>query len=107
MGLFNRKAKTANADTATVTNNTVLAEKPNDGAAAPATTRSSGAPSNEGILPRYNHNGHLVTKGIHPDGESGRSGVHPLEFVKIVCRSSCTVSSWVNLLWPFVPAAIA
>ena len=25
-------------------------------------------------LPRYNHNGHLVTRGIHPDGESGRKG---------------------------------
>jgi hypothetical protein len=38
--------------------------------AAPGTTSEKGD-----VLPVYNHNGHLVTKGIHPDGESGRSGV--------------------------------
>ena len=58
-------------------------------------------------LPRYNHNGHLVTRGIHPDGESGRKGWHPWKFLKICVRSSSMVSKFVNVLWPFVPAAIA
>jgi Ca2+:H+ antiporter len=62
------------------------------------------------ILPtteRYNHNGHLVTKGIQPEGESGRKGIHPFHFLKICWRSSSRVSRAVNVLWPFVPAAIA
>ncbi|KAI9791065.1 MAG: hypothetical protein M1816_004296 [Peltula sp. TS41687] len=56
--------------------------------------------------PIYNHNGHQVTKGIEPDGESGRKGFHPGHFLKICFRSSCTASKWLNLLWPVVPAAI-
>ena len=69
----------------------------------------AGTIATEEITPahRYNHNGHKVTKGIHPDGESGRSGVHPLRFLKICFRSSSTISKYVNFLWPFVPAAIA
>ncbi|KAI9702524.1 MAG: hypothetical protein M1836_001004 [Candelina mexicana] len=58
-------------------------------------------------LPQYNHNGHKVTKHIHPDGESGRRGIHPWHFFRICFRSSCTASMLVNVLWPFVPAAIA
>jgi len=58
-------------------------------------------------LPRFNHNGHKVTRGIHPDGESGRKGVHPWMFVKVTFRSSSLASKFVNVLWPFVPAAIA
>ncbi|CAD0109134.1 unnamed protein product, partial [Aureobasidium uvarum] len=61
----------------------------------------------DGRLPEYNHNGHAVTPGIKPNGESGRRGVHPLHFFKICWASSCTASKWVNVLWPFVPAAIA
>src|SRR5271155_4769319 len=57
-------------------------------------------------LPVYNHNGHLVTRGIHPDGESGRRGFHPIHFVKVGWASSSSVSKSVNVLWPFVPAAI-
>ena len=56
---------------------------------------------------RYNHNGHKVTKGIHPDGESGRKGIHPWKFLKVCYRSTSTASKFVNVLWPFVPAAIA
>ena len=55
---------------------------------------------------RVNHNGHKVTKGIHPDGESGRKGIHPVQFLRICFRSSCTLSKMVNVLWPFVPPAI-
>ena len=59
------------------------------------------------ILPTYNHNGHKVTPGIKPEGESGRKGIHPLHFLKITGRSTSKVSMIVNILWPFVPAAIA
>ncbi|KZM20600.1 uncharacterized protein EKO05_0010910 [Ascochyta rabiei] len=58
-------------------------------------------------LPQYNHNGHEVTKGIHPDGESGRRGLHPFKFLKIAFKSSSTLSLMVNCLWPIVPVAIA
>lgn len=58
-------------------------------------------------MPGFNHNGHKVTKGIHPDGESGRGGVHPWHFLRICFRSSSHLSTVVNVLWPFVPAAIA
>lgn len=61
------------------------------------------------VLPVYrvNHNGHKVTKYIAPDGESGRKGIHPLHFFRIVWRSSSDASRAVNVLWPVVPAAIA
>ncbi|EMD64684.1 hypothetical protein COCSADRAFT_140739 [Bipolaris sorokiniana ND90Pr] len=58
-------------------------------------------------LPQYNHNGHKVSKGIHPEGESGRSGFHPIKFLVISGKSSSTPSMLVNLLWPIVPIAIA
>lgn len=63
----------------------------------------------EGVLPthRVNHNGHRVTRGIHPDGESGRSFFHPWHFFRICFRSSSYASAAVNILWPAVPAAIA
>lgn len=44
---------------------------------------------------------------IKEDGESGRRGVHPLHFFKIIFRSTSWISRAVNILWPFVPAAIA
>ena len=53
------------------------------------------------------HNAKKVTKGIRAEGESGRSGFHTLKFLKICFRSSCTLSMVVNILWPFVPAALA
>ena len=101
MALFNRKGRPPPTNPAT--NHAAVTEKSN-GAAAPA---NNGSPSNEGLLPQYNHNGHLVSKHIQPAGESGRRGVDPIHFLKIVWKSSCTISSWVNVLWPFVPAAIA
>jgi Ca2+:H+ antiporter len=58
-------------------------------------------------LPQFNHNGHEVTPGIKPEGESGRRGFHPLKFFRICFRSSCTLSMLVNFLWPMVPVAIA
>ncbi|KAL9038518.1 MAG: hypothetical protein Q9180_003084 [Flavoplaca navasiana] len=56
---------------------------------------------------KFNHNGHKVTRGIHPDGESGRRGFHPHHFLRISARSASKLSMIVNILWPFVPAAIA
>ncbi|KAK6383473.1 hypothetical protein LTS17_002765 [Exophiala oligosperma] len=96
MGLFNRKAKTSPA-TAADNGRREKAEEP------PSATASTGTTT----LPQYNHNGHMVTPGVQPEGESGRRGVEPGKFFKIIWTSSCTVSSWVNILWPFVPAAIA
>jgi Ca2+:H+ antiporter len=58
-------------------------------------------------LPQYNHHGHEVTKGMHPDGESGRRGFHPIKFLVICGRSSSTLSKLTNCLWPIVPVAIA
>ncbi|ETI20396.1 calcium/proton exchanger [Cladophialophora carrionii CBS 160.54] len=48
--------------------------------------------------------GGLLT--IHHEGESGRSGMHLRPFAYILWRSSSQVSMLVNVLWPFVPAAI-
>ncbi|TVY27954.1 Vacuolar calcium ion transporter [Lachnellula hyalina] len=61
------------------------------------------------FLPRHqvNHNGHKITKHIAPEGESGRKGIHPLHFFKICWSSTSDASRAVNLLWPFVPAALA
>ena len=68
------------------------------------TTAGSSQPHSQAA---YNHNGHRVTKGVHPDGESGRRGFHPLRFFQICFRSNCTASKWLNLLWPLVPVAVA
>jgi len=56
------------------------------------------------------HNGaepKTKTPGVRLDGESGRRGIHPLKFLRICFRSSCTLSKFVNFLWPFVPVALA
>lgn len=58
-------------------------------------------------LPRFKHNGHEVTSGVQPNGESGRRGLHPFKFLRICLRSSSKVSMMVNILWPIVPVAIA
>lgn len=36
------------------------------------------------------------------EGESGRSGFHIRHFLRVLWLSSCDVSKWVNILWPFV-----
>ena len=60
---------------------------------------------------KHNHGmrsfGHRLPRRIHPNGESGRKGIHPWKFLKICFRSSSLISKFVNVLWPFVPAAIA
>ena len=62
--------------------------------------------NNEKHLPVYNHIGHKVARGIKPEGESGRSGIHPWHFLRICFKSTSTLSLIVNFLWPFVPVAI-
>lgn len=52
------------------------------------------------------HRVQSLSTGIAHEGESGRSGFHPRHFLHVLWLSSCTVSKWVNVLWPFVPAAI-
>ena len=47
-----------------------------------------------------------TTKYIEADGESGRKGFHPLKFLNICWRSSCTASRYTNVLWPFTIAAM-
>ena len=58
-------------------------------------------------LPIFNHKGHKVARGIQPEGESGRRGIHPFHFFKIVWASTSDASRAVNVLWPVVPAALA
>lgn len=62
-------------------------------------------PNRHGLLPLAH--GKKSTRGIKADGESGRSGFHPLHFLWICFRSSSRLSMAVNILWPLVPAAIA
>ncbi|KAI9756317.1 MAG: hypothetical protein M4579_003909 [Chaenotheca gracillima] len=60
------------------------------------------------FLPSHtNNHGKPFTKGIKPEGESYRRGVHPLKFLQITWRSTSFASRCVNVLWPVVPAAIA
>ncbi|KAJ6784984.1 hypothetical protein PWT90_08130 [Aphanocladium album] len=44
---------------------------------------------------------------IKPQGESGRSGVHPWHFFRISFKSACRASTLCSMLWPVVPAALA
>ncbi|KAI3338770.1 Ca2+ transporter [Ustulina deusta] len=44
---------------------------------------------------------------IKSAGESGRRGLHPVQLLKIIWASSSRVARAVNILWPFVPAALA
>lgn len=83
-----------------------------------STTRSpSSRRDHEATLPRSRHDimhGHRQPpKGklrnkvkVRPSGESGRSGIHPMHFFRIIWRSASWLSRAVNVLWPVVPAAI-
>jgi Ca2+:H+ antiporter len=94
-------------DAAAGANGETIAQEEVDTTTTPS--KEGNMAAQEGVLPTYrvNHNGHRVTKGINPDGESGRSFFHPWHFFRICFRSSSHVSAAVNILWPIVPAAIA
>lgn len=55
----------------------------------------------------HHHKTRRLPRGIIPAGDAGRKGFHPFHFLRICARSSSHVSMAVNVLWPFVPAAIA
>ncbi|KAK2774268.1 hypothetical protein FQN52_006757 [Onygenales sp. PD_12] len=67
---------------------------------------SEKAKNKHSVLPLHNGKSRSLFR-IHTAGESGRSGVHPIHFLKVCFKSTTPVSMVVNVLWPFVPAAIA
>lgn len=83
---------------------------------APPTTSQSpeGLRHSDSLLPTHNNEKPPSApkrrrKMLRVDtaGESGRRGVHPIHFLRVCFKSTCTLSMLVNVLWPFVPAAIA
>jgi Ca2+:H+ antiporter len=77
-------------------------EKTHSGSRSPTLPTHNGEVNGE-----VNGQGKKITPGIRAEGESGRRGFHPLKFLHINVRSSSKVSAAVNILWPFVPVAIA
>jgi Ca2+:H+ antiporter len=73
----------------------------------PANAHIAQEKGNPPTLPTHNHNGHKITKYVKPEGESGRRGIHPLDFLRISWKSTSDASRIVNVLWPVVPVAIA
>lgn len=102
MGMFNRSNQKFSSSDQTQVEKALTPDQTHATASNPA-----GPAGDQSLLPRLNHNGHVVTRYIHPDGESGRAGFHPYHFARVLWRSSSDVSMMVNILWPFVPAAIA
>jgi Ca2+:H+ antiporter len=79
-------------------------EKPTDGH---SNSHTNGNTNGNSYLPTHNGQAEKQTsRGIQPDGESGRRGIHPWKFLKTTGRSASTLSAMTNVLWPFVPAAI-
>ena len=85
----------------------VAGSTPGSAAGSAAGSGTDAGKDNGPGLPTHNHNGHKITKGIKPEGESGRKGFHPKHFLKVSWTSTSDVSRAVNILWPVVPAAIA
>ena len=114
MGIFNRSRSPRKK----ATNGPELTEKTSEDVETKRRNAEAGVSFqetfNDTILPtaeprqqEVNSNGHLVTAGIQPDGESGRKGIHPWHFLKICWRSTSRASRVCNILWPVVPPAIA
>ncbi|CAK7230376.1 hypothetical protein SEUCBS140593_007568 [Sporothrix eucalyptigena] len=81
-------------------------------AAPPGTPAGKGRPARVNILRRFSSKRSSSSRQssrlrFRPEGESGRAGFHITHFLRIAFRSSSRVSMAVNVLWPFVPAAIA
>ncbi|KAK4544019.1 hypothetical protein LTR36_004517 [Oleoguttula mirabilis] len=79
----------------------------------PADAAEKGGSAKEKKLPQYNsdghevnHAGHRVTRGVAPDGESGRMYFHPWHFLRICWKSTSHASQYTNFLWPFTLAAM-
>ncbi|KAK3369438.1 calcium/proton exchanger [Lasiosphaeria ovina] len=80
-----------------------------NGVQGPATNSvspSHGAHESTSLLPTAVGRLPLLSNGVAHEGESGRSGFHLRHFLRVLWKSSCTVSMLVNVLWPFVPAAL-
>ena len=86
------------------------------GSAALTPSRNPSPPAERlpSILPTHNNEkdstGSSRINGlfrVNTAGESGRRGIHPMHFLLVCFKSTCTLSMLVNVLWPFVPAAIA
>lgn len=101
MGVFQRSKTTGDAPSNK--NDIELTSSSGQDVSLPTHTDENGKP----VKPTHNHNGHKITRGIKPEGESGRKGFHPLHFFKVSWQSTSDVSRAVNVLWPIVPAAIA
>ncbi|TVY42541.1 Vacuolar cation/proton exchanger [Lachnellula occidentalis] len=105
--LFHRNRQSANSPSAEPA---IELKNSADPAIPPqAHTTTTATARKHDFLPTHqvNHNGHKITKHIAPEGESGRKGIHPFHFFKICWSSTSDASRAVNLLWPFVPAALA
>lgn len=72
-------------------------------------SKPAGSSQDQSILPTHNEKSARRNGVFRVDsaGESGRSGFHPIHFFAVCFKSTCTLSMLVNILWPFVPAAIA
>ncbi|KAK3331199.1 hypothetical protein B0H66DRAFT_546080 [Apodospora peruviana] len=68
------------------------------------TSNGHNADDSTPLLPSIHHGGTGIN--IMHEGESGRTGFDAKHFASILWRSSSQVSMLVNVLWPFVPAAI-
>lgn len=99
MSLYNRRGQEPSRPTDTEA-------PPTNGISEKTSNGNQSSQSRNQILPTYNDNNVKHSKHVDPDGESGRRGINPLKFMKLIWKSSSTASSWTNLLWPFVPAAI-
>lgn len=81
-----------------------------DGLQQSTSQEKVGRENSHSILPTNNqHESSRYVLGLFrvaSAGESGRTGIHPMHFLKVTFRSICTASMIVNILWPFVPAAI-
>ncbi|CAK7228579.1 hypothetical protein SCUCBS95973_006930 [Sporothrix curviconia] len=90
-----------------------LPTNPEEGPAAPPPTPAEKTRSSRAnvlgrfTLRRSNTTGGSSRLRLRSEGDSGRAGFHPTHFFRIAFRSSSRVSMAVNVLWPFVPAAIA
>lgn len=58
------------------------------------------------VLPLHNARKRGLFR-VQTAGESGRTGFHPSSFMKVCFKSTTPLSMYVNVLWPFVPPAIA
>lgn len=104
---FHREQRIAHADDPRANGNANDEATTENGVKEKSPANGNGANGNQSYLPT--HNGEAAkpkTRGIQPEGESGRRGFHPWKFLKISGKSVSTLSSATNVLWPFVPAAI-